>query len=397
MSGADLASPATVLRRRFVSANLGQLGASPGNLSGMGEPRLHGHLLAPRSRTRRICKIYEDSEDARYPVLKVSTDGTLLHANRTGRELVSRLGYGIGQRLPDQLAGLFPEVLRSGVGEDIELRSEEEGFVFTVMPRPLLQPDGSGRPESMANGAPAHDPKALLDELPIFFYMTGLNGTGNNGWASPGIESLTGFCAEEYFSAPGFWESRLHPEDFWRVLKAFRTAGAAGGVSVEYRWRRANGTYGWFLDQAVLVNGNGGTERVLAGARMDITARKEAELWRQEGSDFLEALLGVVSDGVCLLDDNANYIFMNSPLESLLGYRREEWARGTMPVAVHPDDRQRFVSAVLAASGGKRAGCRARFRAQSGAFVELAMAISPFCWKGRELALASVNCTNRDR
>ena len=378
-----------------MSANLGQLGTVTVNLASMGEPRLHGQLPAPRARTRRICKIYGNSEDARYPVLRVSPDGTLLHANRSGHDLVERLGYGIGQKLPDQLAGLFPQILRTGVGEDIELRSEEESFVFTVMPRPLAGPDGQGRPEASGNGAPVNDPRTLLDELPIFFYMSGLNGTGSNGWVSPGIKSVTGFGAEEYLSSPGFWESRLHPEDFWRVLRAFRRAGANGGVSVEYRWRRADGSFGWFLDQAVLVDGHGGSGHALAGARIDITARKRAEEWSQEGSDFLEAILGAVSDGVCLLDDSANFIFINTPLEKLLGYRREEWARGTKPAAVHPDDWQKFVSAVLTASGGRKTGCRARFRTGSGACIELALSLTPFCWKGRQLALASVSCVNR--
>jgi PAS domain S-box-containing protein len=378
-----------------MSANIGQLGALPAAIASIGEHRSPDGLPAHRPRTKRIWKIYEDSEDARYPVLRVSPDGMLLRANRSGRDLVERLGYGIGEKLPNELAGLFPEVLRNGVGEDVELRSDEESFVFTVMPRPLMELEAQGRQHGSNRGATIHDPNILVDELPIFFYMTALDGSGRNGWVSPGIKAVTGFEAEEYLSAPGFWESRLHPDDFWRVLKAFRKAGAGGGVSIEYRWRRADGSYGWFLDQAVLANGHGGSERVLAGARMDITARKKAERAQEEGSDFVEALLGAVADGVCLLDDSANYVFINSPLERLLGYRREEWARGTMPAAVHPDDRQKFMSTVLEACDGGRGGCRTRFRTRSGACIELALMLSPFCWKGRQLALASVSCMNR--
>lgn len=378
-----------------MNANLGQLASLPASIHDLPEPRLRGALPEPRSRGRRIRRIFEDSEEARYPVLKVSPDGILLHANRTGRELLAPLGYGIGQNLPEQLCGLLPEVLRSGVGEDIELRAGEESFVFTVMPRPLAGPEGPGRVASApAEGSP-ENPGALLDELPIFFYRTRFNGNAGKGWVSPGVKPVTGFDAEQYLSSPGFWESRLHPEDFWRVLRAFRKAGSVGGVSLEYRWRRADGTYAWFLDQAVLANGHGGNGRVLVGARMDITSRKESELWRQEGHDFMEALLGAVSDGVCLMDDSANYIFMSGPLERLLGYRREEWARGTMPAAVHPDDQRRLASAVLAAAGGRKAGCRARFRTRSGAYVEFAAALSPFSWKGRPLALASLSCVNR--
>jgi PAS domain S-box-containing protein len=378
-------------------ANLGQLTTMPLDLSSLSEPRLRGPLPPPRVRSKKLWRISEESEEARYPVLRVAPDGTLLHANKAGRELVERVGYGIGQRLPGQLCGLFPEVLRSGQGEDIELRSEGESFVFSVMPRPLMQDERRSPADRAPGGAGPgdHDPRALLDSLPIFFYLTGLNGNPGNDWVSPGTKAVTGFTPDECLSSPGFWESRLHPEDFWRVIRAFRTAGARGGVSVEYRWRRSDGRYGWFLDQAVLVNGHGGTERLLAGARIDITARREAEQWRQQGTDFLEALVGAVSDGVCLIDDSSRYIFMSAPLERLLGTRREEWVRGNLEAAVHPDDQARLASAVLRAIGGRKNGCRARFRTASGAHIELALSFSPFSWKGRQLALASVTCLNQ--
>jgi len=377
-----------------MDAHLGQLGDTTADLGGIGEPRLQGRLPRQRHVSRRINRIYEDSEDARYPVLRVAPDGTLLRANRAGRDFVSHLGYGIGQKLPPDLAGLFPDVLRNGVGEDIELRSDEQSFFFTVLPRPPAYPAGPGDGFPPSGRGTAHDPRVLLEELPVLFYIGGLDGSGRGGWVSPGVAAMTGFSAEEFLSAPGFWESRLHPDDFWRVLRAFRSAGAAGGVSVEYRWRRADGSYAWFLDRAVLVNGRNGTERILAGARLDISAGKRREEHLQEGADFLENLLASVSDGVCLLDDSANFIYMNGSLENLLGIRRVEWARGTMEAAVHPDDHRRFVGALLAAVGGRRAGCRARLRARSGAYVEVSASLSPFAWKGRALVLASLECVN---
>ena len=382
-----------------MNANISQLAGIGAELSGLSEPNLRGPQPVPRGKSKKLWRISEESEEARYPVLRVAPDGTLLYANKTGRELVERVGYGIGQRLPGQLCGLFPEVLRSGQGEDIELRSEDESFVFSVMPRPLVQEERKSPQDRAPRGAgPAgHDTRALVDSLPIFFYLTGLNGSSGKDWVSPGTMTVTGFSPEEYVSSPGFWESRLHPEDFWNVIRAFRSAGARGGVSVEYRWRRSDGKYCWLLDQAVLVNGHGGGERLLAGARIDITARREAEQWRQEGTDFLEALVGAVSDGVCLLDDSSRYIFLSAPFERLLGISREAWVRGTMPAAVHPDDRPGLDSAVLRAIGGRKSSCRARFRTASGAHIELVLGFSPFCWKGRQLALASATCLNQQR
>jgi len=354
-------------------------------------------IPAQRPGSKRLWKKSEQSEQARYPVLRVAPDGTVLYANRVGLDLLGRFGCRIGSRLPGPLCGLFPEVLSTGREEDIELRSDEEAFVFTVMPRPAM-PDDGGTMSDLSpggDGAAGPDPARVLDSLPVFFYMTGLGGNSGRDWVSPGIQAVTGFSPEEYLSTPVLWESRLHPEDFRRVMQAFRGAGANGAVSVEYRWRRADGRYAWFLDQAVLVNGRGAGVSHIAGARIDITARRAAETWTEDSRNFLEMMVDNVSDGVFLVDDGPRYVFMSNSYEHLVGMRREEWARGTAYLAVHPDDQPKSTSAILQAVNGKRSRCHARFRMASGAYIELGLSISPFNWKDRQLALAIVTSLNR--
>lgn len=367
------------------------------DLSRAPRPKLLGAFPTQKPGSKRLLKKSEKSEQARYPVLRVAPDGTVLYANRVGSELLERLGCRLGSRLPGPLCGLFPEVLSTGREEDIELRSDGEAFVFTVMPRPAMPVDGGTMSElspSDHDGA-GPDSAQVMKSLPIFFYMTGIMGNSGRDWVSPGIQAVTGFSPEEYLSTPGLWESRLHPEDLRRVMQAFRGAGADGAVSVEYRWRRADGRYAWFLDQAVLVRGQGGGARHMAGARIDITARRAAETWNEDSRNFLESMMDNISDGVFLADDGPRYVFMSNSYEHLVGMRREEWARGATYLAVHPDDLPKSTSAILETVNGKRSRCHARFRMASGAYIELGLSVSPFNWKGRQLALAIVTCLNR--
>jgi signal transduction histidine kinase len=50
-----------------------------------------------------------------------------------------------------------------------------------------------------------------------------------------------------------------------------------GSIAIEYRWQCADGSYHWFLDQAVLVGDEQGKPKEIIGTWLDITDRKQAE------------------------------------------------------------------------------------------------------------------------
>jgi len=346
--------------------------------------------------SKRFRRIFLEAEDADIPVLRVAPNGTLLYANRVGTEFLKRSGCRRGGRIPSELCGLFPEVLRTGGEEDVELRNDGRRALFTVMSRPVT----SGgeipvqRPARPAKGNLGLTKKRALEMLPIFFYVIGATDCKGNDWASPGAKDITGFSPDEFISEPALWESRLHPEDAKRAADALGNALSAGSFSVEYRWRRADGSYAWLLDQGVLVPLGRSRGRCIAGARTDITSRRAAEGWRMDNSEFLESLVESVSDGIFLAGEDLKYVFLSSSYERLVGLRREEWVRGNAPMTVHPADRPRIESSIFQAVGGDRSRCHARIRTSSGCQLDIGLRFSPFSWKGRRLALAVVNCTN---
>lgn len=96
-------------------------------------------------------------------------------------------------------------------------------------------------------------------------------------WVSDNIELLSGFPSRRFTEDPKYWASRLHPGDRDRVLGTFAALVDRRSLSCEYRWQCADGTYRWFLDQAVLQRNVDGLAPVILGTWQDITERREAQ------------------------------------------------------------------------------------------------------------------------
>src|SRR5690606_2843100 len=76
-----------------------------------------------------------------------------------------------------------------------------------------------------------------------------------------------------------WWKSNIHESDRERVLHSIEQCieQKCDRWEADYRFRRADGTYGWFLDRgSALINAEGGVTRMI-GAMADISRRKLAE------------------------------------------------------------------------------------------------------------------------
>jgi PAS domain S-box-containing protein len=90
------------------------------------------------------------------------------------------------------------------------------------------------------------------------------------------------------------WLAGVHPEDRARVTASCQTAFAARQpFECEYRLRRFDGTYRWFLDRGTPRLSPDAAFLGYVGACTDITERKSAEAEREEALTRLAALLRV--------------------------------------------------------------------------------------------------------
>lgn len=95
-------------------------------------------------------------------------------------------------------------------------------------------------------------------------------------WVSDSIESLSGFPAGRFPEDSKHWAFRLHPDDRGRVFAAFATLVDRGSLRCEYRWQCADGTFRWFLDQAVLKDDANGQAPIILGTWQDITEWRDS-------------------------------------------------------------------------------------------------------------------------
>jgi len=118
----------------------------------------------------------------------------------------------------------------------------------------------------------------IIRSLPIALYTADLKG----GFAGPrflseSIAGAVGFKASEFIDDVDLWAARIHPSDRPRVLAQVELVTETGSMSIEYRWRCADGSEKVFLDQAVLVRGEAGEPKEILGTCLDVTYRRQLE------------------------------------------------------------------------------------------------------------------------
>lgn len=110
-------------------------------------------------------------------------------------------------------------------------------------------------------------------------------------WWSPNACDKFGYgpAAEPGIEA---WSSRLHQDDRAGVLKSLDAlmAGEDNSWASEYRFRLADGSYGYFMDRGHIVRDVGGKPVRMIGAMIDVTGLKQAYASLEEAYERLRQM-----------------------------------------------------------------------------------------------------------
>ncbi|HXH00158.1 MAG TPA: response regulator [Sphingomicrobium sp.] len=87
------------------------------------------------------------------------------------------------------------------------------------------------------------------------------------------LATMTGFANPPSLDE---WRDSVHPEDRDRTAESYRRLPDAGNLAIEYRWRRSDGEYRYFLEQTMLLEEDGKTTEIV-GTILDITEQKNLE------------------------------------------------------------------------------------------------------------------------
>ncbi len=113
----------------------------------------------------------------------------------------------------------------------------------------------------------------LLSSSPAVIYSFKASGDFAPTFVSDNIGTVFGYTTAEYLENPSFWRDRVHPDDLARVEEAISKFFHNGVQSVEYRFRRRDGSYCWVNDAQRLVRGIGRKPLEIVGSWTDVTAR----------------------------------------------------------------------------------------------------------------------------
>ncbi|MGA2983356.1 MAG: PAS domain S-box protein [Terriglobia bacterium] len=149
--------------------------------------------------------------------------------------------------------------------------------------------------------------RALVANVPDVVWTS--DSEGNPIFVSPNSERVYGYTPKETCD-PGFFFSRIHPDDHARAAQAYKSFVNGHGVfDEEFRIQRKDGQWIWVHDKAV-ASYEKDEKRYTDGMISDITRRKRAEEELRESEQRYGLLFGQMIMGFALVeviyDDNGN-------------------------------------------------------------------------------------------
>jgi PAS domain S-box-containing protein len=187
--------------------------------------------------------------------------------------------------------------------------------------------------------------RTLVEQNPAVIYTQVIDPAGhsNTAYISPRSEAVTGYTLEEIRDEPDLWRRMIHPDDRERVLAEDIEGNQTGqAFDMQYRMIAKDGKVVWVHDQATLVHDALGRPAFWQGFLLDITEQMEAEERAREGEIKYRSLVENIPAVTYIEEVEANPVdfFMSPQVESILGYKPEEWTatEDFWIRHIHPDD-----------------------------------------------------------
>ena len=182
----------------------------------------------------------------------------------------------------------------------------------------------------------------LLNASPAVIYCRVASGDFKPTFVSESIHRLFGCTPREYLENPYLWRDRVHPDDVSRISVWVDKMFESDERSIEYRIRRADGTYFWVNDQQQIVRNAEGEPLEIVGSWTDITKRKEAEEERETARSRLTLLLGAAPSVIYSFAASGDFAptFVSANIAHMLGFSPDQYllTPDFWRSHVHPDD-----------------------------------------------------------
>ncbi|MET0329117.1 MAG: diguanylate cyclase [Luteimonas sp.] len=196
-------------------------------------------------------------------------------------------------------------------------------------------------------------------------------GVGNT-FLSPQVERLFGFTVEEWRADPGFWRSRVHPDDLQAALvidDAAYNAAHSYAYEMSYRLIARSGEVVWVRDLCRTVVEDGRANRMI-GLMIDVTRQKQAELELLRSDERYALATRGSNDGIWDWDLRTDVLHVSGRFNGILGLdetgpvHADGWR--FLQAHIDPDDHARVQSAYRRHLAGETPNFSVDFRAWHG-------------------------------
>ena len=182
----------------------------------------------------------------------------------------------------------------------------------------------------------------LLNASPAVIYCRLASGNFEPTFVSESITRLFGYSPREYLDNADLWRERVHPDDVPRIEAWVDEIFQSDRRSLEYRYRRKDGSFCWVNDEQYIIRDANGEPLEIVGSWSDITARRAAEDAQASARARVSLLLSVAPSVIYSFEASGDFAptFVSDNIESMLGYRPEEYVKDAAfwRAHVHPED-----------------------------------------------------------
>lgn len=175
---------------------------------------------------------------------------------------------------------------------------------------------------------------------------------------------------DDKIDSKALWRSKLHPDDRDRVIKKLEETyeGSSTVWSDEFRFLKADGTYGFFYDRAAIIRDKSGKPIHYTGSMLDITERKKAEEKTKVANDRFEMIALATNDAIFELDFVTGKSWHNKVFKELVNSYDDDLSiddnRLIWRSKLHPMDQERVIKNIEEAYLGNSISWTDEFRFQ---------------------------------
>jgi PAS domain S-box-containing protein len=288
--------------------------------------------------------LVSSGEAPAYPFLEITSDSVfvldpdwrVLYINERAKAQIAGgrdlLGTNLWESFPEALGTTFQQQYRHAMHDRAAVEFEEfyaplnAWFSVHAYPVPegliVLFRDTTERQQTQqALRENELRFRTLADTVPEILFTS--DAEGRTVYTNLRFQEYTGLSVEE---ALGFgWTKLIHPDDLESTWTKWMASLATGQTyESEYRYRRHDGTYRWFVSRGTPIRDESGGIARWFGICTDIDYSKQAEAALRDSENAIRALLDAAPQGIVASDCEGCIVMFNDVAEQMFGYRRED-------------------------------------------------------------------------